>query len=449
VKPGSGQATARAVSLLGNATASALQTGGAASPSSEGIRADSYPVNGGTGGNSVMTDQVSGAAGSRLTLDQEVFGGIGSSNGSGGNATSVLHAVNPLGGELVARTNAQGGNGMGDGGAGIAGDSAGGGGSASSSVTATDSSGKYVEADAIAHGGQPGYAYYGYSRGGSASANATAQGLGPVLAQADTQAAVGGQGSAISAALASGSIAGAHAALAGSGQQNFYTFAPAETLHAQASVGLGAGTSGAVLPQTEAKQAFLAAAPTASDVASWTAGHPNAQAALADHEAVALGSLGFDTLNDTQPITGSLEVDLASSTYGGPSKIALAFLDPLASGMSFELLHLRFSIDGTSVFDQSFSDAPTAVAGLADQVVDLGTLGPSAKATRALVLSFEFDGPAATTSPYYLPNEGAFALDLALLAHAAVPEPSALALLAIAAAALSRARLHTRRARSH
>jgi len=425
VTPASADASAHAVSLLGDATAIARQTGGHASASVEGGLVASAPVYGGPGGNSVMVDKVSGAAGGRLTLSQEATAGAGSSNGGGGLASSDLHATNPLGGELVARVTAQGGAGGGSTYPAFVHSQ---GGSATATVTATDTAGKYVEADATALGGSAGYTYLGYDGGGNALAHATATGLGPTaLARADATAMLSAP-SAASDALVSGPIAGAHAGLGVSGSAYDFSVPYEQMLQTQASVGLGTTATGAALPQTGVKQAFIAAAPTAADVASWTAGNPNAQAAVTDWEVVALGSLASNSRGDGSHLTGTLQLDLTAATYGGPSKLALAFLDPSAMGTNLDLLHLAFAVDGSPVFETSFTDSASAGAGLDDVVIDLGTLGASSESIRDLVLSFELDFPNS-------PTDGAFALDLALLAQAAVPEPST-ALLVCAGAVL-------------
>jgi hypothetical protein len=424
---GVAHAEAHAQSLHGDATATAQQIGGAGAASTVGPLVSSRAVYGGTGQSSVMLDQVSGAAAGRLTLIQQAVGGAGSPNGSGGSASSTLHATNPLGGDVSAEADATGGSG---GGSAYPDTTASNGGNASASVTATDSAGSAAEAIARAEGGFGGGTAYGPMSGGRADAAASAIGLGGVRSLATavsrTTYDLTPGAHARSDSLSSGPVLGAHADFSLTAQ----AFA-GRSLEVESSVGVTAGSLGPT--SAGERRALLAAAPLASDVAALAAGHANAEAAVADWQVVGLGHLGSETnASETGALTGSFGLDLRSASFGGPTQLELVFLDPTSAGAGLDLLHLNFSVDGTGVFDASFSDSATATAALDDDVVDLGALGPSLASIRKLVLSVELDQSGVTDSAY--------GFSFLVLAKAAVPEPVGWQLLACAAAAVAVAR---------
>jgi hypothetical protein len=239
------------------------------------------------------------------------------------------------------------------------------------------------------------------------------------MARANSITFVATHGNAASDALGAGPVAGAHASLdltpAGFGTITYAL--PQRELETMASLGLAASPT--ALPPSGMSEVRVAGAPDAG--------------------AVARGSFGSSSLTQGGThLAGSIEIDLTSAAYGSGTQLTLGFLDPSAAGSRFDLWHLAFAIDGTSVFDTSFAGSASAVAGLDDLVVDLGALGSSNDALRKLVLSFEIDFSNADA-------EGAFAAGFALMAAAGTPEPSLAVLLISAAAALL---LHRARARA-
>jgi hypothetical protein len=294
---------------------------------------------------------------------------------------------------------------------------------------------------ATAGGGIGGLSEFLGSRnsGGEALSHATVQGLGEVVARADSRTAGSAHSNAQSDAETLGPIVGVHAAL------DTLTIPPSNLnpavfvrfLDTEATLRAATAVDGAVSPALGRNSAFLFAAPQAADVATWTGGNANAQAALAvpDAHVLALGTVaGTSRPTDDGSLTGRLAVDLDGASHSSSTQLAIAFLDPTADGSSLDLLHLRFEVDGATVFDESFTDTASALAGLDDELVSLGALGASANPIRTLVLSFELD----FIEP---PADGSFALDFALLA---TPEPTPGLLVLAAAAVFGLARVSRR-----
>lgn len=445
--PGGEQiATATATSQLGDATAIARQTAGDGSSGSVGPLVSGPVYSGGPGASSTMLDAVTGGAGGLLTLVQEARGGDAGLNATGGAARSeLLLAENLLGGELVAVARAVGGSFQEPLHSNVNSPPiyvSSGGGAASAIVVATDTQGQRVEGHASAEGGRGNIPWDGLAtRGGEALSYATARGLGQVLARADATTHSAVHANANSSAETLGPIAGARSALdliAADPHPSVRYQHWTRRVETEAGIGVAASIGGTALPSFGERHARLFAAPLATDVTTWALGNPTAEAALADSEVLALGSLAASSeLDDDAHLTGSLALDLDAGSFDGSTQLALAFLDPTAVGEGIDLLHLRFSVDGVDVFDESFEDTASALAGLDDALIELGALGDSDDALRTLVMSFELDFLDATET-------GAFAFDFVLLAKAGVPEPTAALLLACFGALL----LAVRRARS-
>ena len=411
--PGAVTISANATSEQGDATAQVDATGGDGFPA---VLVDPIHVSGpvipGTGGGAmVLVDAVHGSAAGRLSLIQKATGGFAGGN-AGGTGHSELHAENPGGGALFAEALGYGGDGQTvpfprmlttEGGNGFA------------LVVGTDTQGALVESHAFAQGGFGSSSTTGLPIYGSAESHATAQGLGPLIARADTglqswssvaTSEVIGVGSLV-AARTHLSAAAPCCGIAGAG------------LHAETRLHAPAGSDGAFVPNDYQTQANLFAAPNSTDRAVWIAGNPHAQEASAGKLALGLGSLNGHNLG-TSTVSGAFELDLTSSSFAPGTPLEIAFLDPINSGTAFSLLHLAFSIDGTKVFDESFLDGASAAAALDDAVVDLGSLGSPNDTLRHLVLSFEFAGNGfATDFVVFAPEPGsggACGVALALLA---------------------------------
>jgi hypothetical protein len=427
---GDATASASAVSDTGPATAEVLETGGSGAFGGGTIQ---IVLPAGAGRASLATDAVSGATAGLLTLRQTARGGDGGDGlkpGPGGAAESDLHATNPGGGALLAESIAIGGS------AGSAGDDRGNpttylpdGAAALATVVATDQVGASVSALASAQGGTAGSSlFFGYhGLGGSATANALAIGLGEVTAAATALAPHGGATHATSEAQRSGPIAAARVDASLPVGDVARAYAPRRDLEARAGIATGA-PSAAILADSAA--ATWTAAPNAGDAASWLSGNPNAAASGMD--VLALGSLANRIQTGNPNLSGTLELDLTTADFAPGTRLALALLDPSAVGLGLSFLHLSFSNDGAVSFETSFADTGSALAGLDDVVVDVGTLAATSDSLRRLVLSFELDlGDAG------FGQEAGFAFDFALLASAApAPEPGSLSLLGVAGAAL-------------
>jgi hypothetical protein len=436
---GPAAAQAHAVSVSGDATAITRIQSGAASPTYQGPLLSSPTDPGGPGADALSLDAVSGSAGGRLTLIQEVTasGSNSPTLGSGGNADSELHATNPAGGQLHAEVTATGGFGAGD---------------ARAIVVATGATRARVEASAHAVNGASGtpvscgVVQCGliYGPGGDSDARATAIGHGVVAATANARGINAPAQHAESEVVTIGAISGAHSAVAvssnGFSPGGIYFPIPDITRSATASAAIGdtAAAPGSSAPAARTGETHIFGAPSAADVASWTAGNPNAIEALTDGHALALGSISTGGGADIAlQYSGDLAVDLAASEFGPSEHLALVLLDPAAIG-GIDGLHLALTRQGETVFERSFSDAGSALAGLDDAVFHLGQLvGPGEDLTE-LVLSFNVSLP---MSAAY----GSFSLDFALLSSP-VPEPSTL-LLALAstlACVAARARVTAR-----
>ena len=165
-------------------------------------------------------------------------------------------------------------------------------------------------------------------------------------------------------------------------------------------------------------------APLAGDVALWTDGNPNAQAALVGGQALGLGSLQAGGGAVALHYAGSLALDLTNADFAGSQHLGLAFLDPTSSG-GLSLLELTLTRGGETLFTRSFASDAEALAGLDDAVFDLGPLLAAGGDVTDVVLSFALDLPLGGPA-------GSFGMDFALLATAA-PEPAVALLIGLAA----------------
>jgi len=283
--------------------------------------------------------------------------------------------------------------------------------------------------------------YYGL--GGQASADAAAQGLGEVVARS----AASGQNlpslHAGSTSQSAGPIAGVHTALdatadAMAALDYGFGFPPGYAAQLAGSVATTAALRSAAplasAPALHTGEAHVFGAPSAADVAAWTAGNPNSSAAIAKGSPLGLGSVvgGGNTLNVIQ-YSGALEVDLTSSAIDPTAHVALAFLDPTVGGSGFDALHLTLSRAGEVLFDRSYTSPASALAELDDHVFYLGLeTTPGAAATTPLVLSFSFELPSGSDAT-------AFGFDVAMLT-APEPAPALLALAAFVLFGVSRRR---------
>ena len=418
-QPGGGAtATADAVSDGGNAIANVQVTGGQGSGPYKSGPLVSDPVVGSAGGSISLVDAVHGSTAGKLSLIQQATGGAGVGGGAG---QSELHAENPGGGELFAEAIGVGGDGH------FVFDPHGGnavGGSGFASVVGTDTHGAAVETHARAVGAIGG-GFLG-NLFGSAESHATAVGAGSLIARADSLSYAANDGRntsrvATSEVVGVGAVHAARSDLSSTGGLfGFYG------IHAESRMGAPTPFEGAQVPpssdaNSEPWRADLFAAPRAADVASWTAGNPSAQAVLQGESALALGNLAA---NGAQHASGSFELDLDAGSFALGKPLHIAFLDPVG-GQGLDLLHLALSVDGNSVFDQSFSDGASALAALDDHVFD-APLGSPDAGLHHLVLSFELD----------LTGQG-FAADFAV-----TPEPGAGLLLGLTLGLLGLRRGH-------
>jgi hypothetical protein len=431
---GKAQARAEAISEQGDATARVVEGSGGGQPPQILYpgRVDEFPYGGGPSDSEELVDAVHGSAAGTLTLSQEAQGGFGGT--SGGGAHSVLHAQNPAGGAIVGEAIARGGSGAyfeypnqwssspGN---------------ANADVTALDTQGSRARAHALAVAGQ-GESLWSLYYGG-AIAHASAEGLGEVEARAEADGGATGT-DALAAARGTGPVVGGHSEVmttlptASNGYSNYLPTGAWAGVHDSAPLGI---TRAANLSLTQlGPQVAAFAAPLASDVAAWSAGSSHAQEALQGKTVLGLGSVAHPMSSSSNAgISGSLVLDLDAASFADGTDLQLAFLHSYFTGDSLDMLHLRFSIDGRQVFEESATGAAAAAAALEDTVVDLGALGSASGALRELELDFDLGA---------LPNvSGQFSFDFAV----ATPEPSALGLLSIATLTAAAARRRTRGAR--
>jgi hypothetical protein len=428
--PAAGQATASAdaVSDHGNATASVSATAGNGSPPNVPITVSGNVTGGSAGGDMALVDAVHGSAAGKLTLSQEAIGGVGGAV-RGGNAQSDLHAANPGGGDLFAESIARGGATVT---IGPPTQFAAQGGNAIANVVATDTHGASVEAHTTAIAGTGQAPFFLGPSYGSANAHAAAQGLGPMIARAESVTGTASAQGVLAEVLGSGPIARTAAQLTAVPFPNPYGNSYGVTAFgAEARLNTAAGSP---LPASAGGvQALTVGAPSAQDVATWTQGSPHTQDALLNQNVLALGS----TVTHTEGTLGSLEVDLDTASLSDDTRLGIAFFDPTSSG-AFDLLHLELTVDGQVRFDQSFADQASALAALDDAVLALGALGAPQDTVRRVVLAFDLEGQAQN-----LPGIG---FNFAVFA----PEPAPAALLGAVLAlalllAVSRAASHSQR----
>ena len=433
--PGTAQARAEAFSDQGNATARVLEAaGGGLSPQvSNPGRIDEGPFGGGPGGDEELVDAVHGSAAGRLTLSQEADGGNGGN--AGGGAHSVLHAENSAGGEIAGEAIARGGspaffdypnqwfvNG----------------GAADAEVTATDTLGSRAEADALAAGGVGEHLWSPFYAG--ATAHATAQGLGVVTARAEAD---GGTGStdALASAQSTGPIRAAHGEITSTLPSGAIGFTNHEVNVAVASLRDAAPLPVTQLTSPSQSEVSTFAAPLLSDVTAWTAGSPHAQQALQGRTVLGLGSVVAEAGGSNGGVSGSVSLDLDASSFANGSGLQLVFLHPDSTVDFLDVLHVRFSIDGRQVFEESTTGTAAARAALEDTVVDLGSVGVATGDLRKLELDFDL-----SVLPDLL---GAFSFNFAV----ATPEPDEgllawIAAVGVAWAARQRARVRQSHSRA-
>jgi hypothetical protein len=389
---GTAHATAAAYSDTGLARVSAAQLAGSAA--------------GGPGQASVMTDQVTGSTAGQLWLIQNAWGGYG-----GGAAESNLTATNPGGGPLLAEVSAIAGPGGLSGGA-----------PATAVVHATGRNGARIEAHANAEGGSADADYnLGLQgTGGDATSLASAFGLGELVAHADLVSHNAGHGLASSLVGTSGPLVTAgtltELVLPQGRPLEYGDLTSPRELHTSASISDAAPFTVMDLPALGSSEARLFASPSDSDVASWLAGNPVAQAARAGKQVLAVGSFGTHAKAGEDPrLLGTFQIDLTSASYAPGTRLYLAFLDPVSVYEGLDLLHLTFTSDFATVFDTSFGDNASALAALDDTVIDLGVFGEPVDVIRQLGFTFALDMVEGA-------DKSGFAVDFALLA-APVPEP--------------------------
>jgi len=425
---GSGTAQAHAVSDTGDATATTNSHAGDAFPRLFGLRPSDPVAPGGPGADASAIEAVSGSAAGLLTLTQATFATDSQqfTGGGGGNATSVLHASNPGGGRLLAQVSSRAGFGGGD---------------ANALVVATVGNASRVEANAnaMAGGDGPSACFAGsceviYGAGGDGNASATAIGQGEALASSAASGINAPTLHVDAAAETVGAVQRTSATLDRTGpldlRQDFARIPP-KSLSAIAGVATSAALPGAVGNGAEAR---MFGAPSATDLATWTSGNPNAQAALATGQALALGSVSAATTSFLAPsasfqFTGGLELDLTRTAVAPGRHLELAFLDPTAAAASFDALHLTLTRDGSAIlFERQYTTSASAVTDLDDHVFDLGELAGAGDVTH-LVLSFSGELPTEGDTP--LVTSSVFSFTYAVLA----PEPGVTGLALLGAAA--------------
>lgn len=436
---GTSRAFAEAYSDSGRATALATQNAGAAPPTNPETPPyhGPFPALGGAGGSTDAVDLVRGATTGLLTLSQTANGQIGSNGYAGGAASSALHAVNPLGGNLRADSNANAGAG-----------SAvcdfdqnpyvcrsGTGGNAVATLHAAGAFNSSIDARATANGGNGGQDYSPYGINGNASATATAEGAGTQFVHAGAGTRTGAEMDAAAHALGPGGIAGVHA------QVSLDALAPDGLRYAvdqdvAAEAGMRVATTGSDRPDGApffGGYARLFARPVASDVTTWFADRPLSSAAAAERGVLALGSLGrggeipggtYSPTPEMAVMHGSVSLDLTASDFTPSDTIALSFLGD--SG-SFALLDVALDRDGQELFHRSFSHDATD---LTDLVVELGAIATPGHDQTRFTLSWTFQEPEFSAREFY-------SMNFAFLGPSPLPEPAALTLFCVAAGLLA------------
>jgi len=441
-------ATASASSVGGNASATARQVAGYGGGGRiRGPRVSDGVIPGLPGTSSSMTDAVSGSAAGQLSLVQQAIAGDGAPSANGGSGQSVLHATNPGGGELSAEVLAQGGSTAQDYGS-LAPTiySSGRGGGADAEVYATVANAKRIEAHAVA---QTGYGFLdqwngGTNGSGNATAIASAQGLGEVVAHATASGPAASHYLSQADAFSAAPVLGAHVVTnltlptapgsnTGPGPDPFSQ--QMRTADTTASILSSAGSSSPGLPASGSgiRQSSLYAAPSNADLAAWIG------SGLGVGEVpLALASFAADgEANDQAHISSSFELDLDGGTFRPGTLLGFTFYDAASLGDSVQLLHLQMNVEGRT-FDTVYTGTAEAVSALSttNSLIPLIENDPTQEVSLTFDLDFNHNGA-----------ENAFVSNFLIWA-APVPEPTMPASIGLLALALVLGKLANPQARS-
>lgn len=234
--------------------------------------------------------------------------------------------------------------------------------------------------------------------GGDADALATARGGGLAEATATAQGnATGflGQESRIGSLRARADAEGAESLATATSRSGVPFFSELETNAsirgaglARAESSLAAGSGALPLPAAGVSAAsFALHEPDAAATEAALAGNPNVAANLdaeGDAESIALLTLGggapSQAPGSSRAVESSLSLQLDPADldlpFGSPVPLALALLDPLASGTGFDSLRIRLSVAEEIVLDQTFTELALATSFFDDRVIDLGEFQP-------------------------------------------------------------------------
>jgi hypothetical protein len=376
-------------------------------------------ADGGNGGDVTLTNALSGT-GAVVSLEQFVVGGNGGSSdggraGNGGNASSILSATNSAGlmtvsgityGGSIASTSA------------VVGD-------ALTQMEAVGTTKSFASASA-------------YS--GSASVNSKIVNLGRAQAEATALVTAGGEASlydyASAIADAKGTTgtalarAGARSGIVQEFTASMATVASGE--HVLATGSLNVNYTRAAYDVSYAGKASSVTLPTTAIVKSrlGTSANPNVSTAMnaPGMQTLGIGSLSFgpQSLASTA-LKGEIHMAL-NATPGDIDRLTIGFVNPVIRDNGFSQLDVTVTLEDKVVLAMSFTNTATAISYLTDHVVDLSANLPSTwDGSFDIGVRFDFTSTSSTTS--------GFSTEF-LIATDAIPEPSALALLAVAAGAL-------------
>ena len=379
------QLTAEAIGGAGYLSGSALSTvvaennGGLASADAraEGGSATT-PPSGARAGDAIAAATARSAGGADAFGSSTAGGGhnyplAGTPAGVGGSAASTT-VVSSEGSLAYADSIATGGNGGGAGGA--------------ATATATVTAG----IGGLTSGGIPrGATTNVFARGGIGTGSrpdGSAMAHSSIVARGDNQSptaftrAEGGSGEAsaeidiANGALTAGLVT-VFAPIAGDGTTRVKAYTRADAFMAQNHAADSANSPQVAdyLPYQSGAKAYIL--PSAAYVASAVLGNATVAATIDPSSpgllyAILGGGYASDGVGMATTFSSSIALSFDPAQLAGGDTLVLGLLDPISSGNGFGQLRFRVVREDVTVFDQSFSDAASALALFDDYVFDLG-----------------------------------------------------------------------------
>lgn len=324
-------------------------------------------LSGGKGGDGIATaSALSAGTGEAIGFANAYGGGHYTTGtipiGTGGNATSTVDATSRGSGYAYADSIAIGGDGS------VAG------GNASATATVTAGNGGAVT-NVFVQGGIG----TGDSPDGSATAHSSATVRGVYASASPITRAEGGTGSSTAEInIADGPLTAGlvtvSAPIAGDGTTRVRAYTEVDAGMAQSWTGPALLPSTFLNFQSAARADIL---PSAAYIASAVLGNATVAAAIDPSSpgllhAILGGGYAPDGVGIATTYSSSIALSFDPEQLAGGDTLLLGLLDPVASGNGFDELRFRVVIEDVTVFDQTFSDAASALALFDDHVLDLG-----------------------------------------------------------------------------